>query len=152
MNLHTVSIARAWCTAFRDDRSIQNFAQERYGRAFSLFLGVDMRRGPDEMDTPFIVVFPDAANTGSQRASNSFELSLVVGLFNENIPEIDGISQLSGVVELDELCPLLEKAMRMALPAARVQNVSVEYDILQFPLIMAQVSVTVEETLPIGRR
>ena len=42
--------------------------------------------------------------------------------------------------------------MRMALPKARLQEVTIDYEILEFPLLMALGAVTVEESLPVGGR
>lgn len=62
--LTTVGIARAWANAFRTDRTLIHWGQEHYGRPFSVSIGADMRRPPEEGDAPFLALFPDAVETG----------------------------------------------------------------------------------------
>lgn len=145
-------IARLWAVAITGNRLLIHWAETNYGRRFAVRIGEDMRRPPNEDGAPFITIFPDGGQTGPQRQANTSELGIVAGIADDAWLNEGGIIEMLGLQRLNELCPLLEKAMREALPKARLQEINTEFEILQFPLCMALLSVTVEESLPIGRR
>jgi hypothetical protein len=150
--LTTIRIAQLWGAAFAADKFLTDFAKRYFEKVFMIQVGADMRRPPDDADAPFLAIFPDAAQTGPQRAKNSHELGLVAGIVDEEWLDESGVKTMRGLVRLNELCPLLEKAMRNALPKARVQDIDLEYEILAYPLFLANYSITVEESLPVGGR
>ncbi len=146
-------IARRFANGFADSRLIADWTQRNFDKAFHIQIGADMRRPPSADDAPFIAIFPDSCKTGPQRASVTSEIGLVVGISESEWSESEkGIFEMRGLSLLAELTPLLEAAMRDALPKARLQEVEVEAEITEYPLCMAFISVTIEEPLPIGRR
>lgn len=150
--LSPFDIARAWAQAFMADKNLAHWAVANYGRAFAVQIGADMRRPPAAEDAPFITIFADSSATGPQRNTASSSLSLVIGLDDDKWVEAGGAKELRGLLRLNELCPLVEAAMRLALPRARVQELETDFEILEYPLCMALITATVEEGLPIGRR
>ena len=150
--LTTVGIARAWANALQTDRTLRQWAQEHFGRPFTVSIGADMRRPPDESDAPFLSIFPDAVETAAERSRNRHSLGIVAGIVDDAWTEENGIREMRGLLRLDDLWPLLRRVMDFALPGAKPQEPVVEYEILQFPLLMLLISVTVDESLPIGRR
>lgn len=145
-------IAEMWAAAITADRHLNHWAETHYSRPFAVSIGADMRRPPDEENAPFVTIFPDGCKTGPQRAAYVSNLGIVAGVSDQGWEEGSGIIKMRGLSRLDELCPMLEKAMRMALPGARVQEVETEFEIMEFPLCMALMTITVEESLPVGRR
>lgn len=154
MPLTTFDIAHAFAAAFAADRFLQKFAEETHGRPFHISIGADMRRMPETSMAPFIVIFTDSCISGPQRAESSHELGLVAGIDDDAwVEESNGVLVMRGLHRLSaELCPMMENSMRQAVPKARVQELSVDFDIVQFPLCEALMSVTVQESLPVGRR
>ena len=150
--LTTMRIAECWAQAFVQDRALIAWAEERYGKAFAVQIGMDMRRLPAEEDAPFLVLFPESFSGGPQNAVHTHVLGLVAGIAEKEWAKKNGIATMLGLGYLNELCPLLEKAMRMALPKARLQEVQLEYEISLYPLMEAVYTITVAESLPIGRR
>lgn len=147
-----MDIARLWAASFAGDPFIAQFAETHYSRPFSIQIGADMRRPPSENDAPFIALFPDAGQTGPQLAEAVSEIGIVAGVDDGSWVDVGGVRELGALARLGELCPLLERAMREALPKARMVEIATEFEIMQFPLCMALITVTVEESLPIGRR
>ncbi len=145
-------IARRWAVALEGNRLVNQWAVSNYGRPFAVQIGADLRRPPNEEGAPFIAIFPDGGQTGPQRQTFVSELGIVAGIADGEWTKEGGIKEMRGLKRLGELCPMLEAAMREALPKARLQEVNTEFEILQFPLCQALLSVTVEESLPIGRR
>lgn len=146
------AVTRLWANAFAENRLLKHWAESNYGKPFAIQIGADMRRPPNADDAPFLTLFPDAGQTVPQRAAVSSEIGIVAGVCNEEFVDMGGVLEMLGLARLNELCPLLESAMRDALPKARVQEISTEFEIMQYPLCMALLTVTVEESLPIGRR
>lgn len=147
------AIANAWAYAFTQDEMLAAWAQRVFGRAFFVQIGADMRRLPDSENTPFLLLFPETSVTGPQRDTVEAEVGIVAGIEDGGLePDENGITVMSGLVRLNELCPLLESAMRNALPKARLQGVSTEFVIMQYPLCEAFITVTVEHELPAGSR
>lgn len=146
-------IARLWALAFAADRPLIAWVNDNYGKPFHVQIGADMRRPPAEEDAPYIAIFPDAGTSGPQRQNRDCELGLVAGIADaEWLDDPAGFRELRALARLNHLVPLLENAMRMALPDARLHEVETQYDILQYPLCQAVMTVTVQESLPIGRR
>jgi hypothetical protein len=152
MEMNAINIARTWARAFSDDNTLRAWADVHFDKSISIYVGDDMRRSPDTDKAPFIILFPDSSISGPQRAKNTFEIGFVAGVLDENWQNHGGFLEMRGYQRLEELCPILEKCMRMTLPKARVQNVEIEYEIMEFPLMMALGTVTVEESLPVGGR
>lgn len=147
------AIAERWSLAFVNDRNIAAWAQEYFGKPLAVQIGADMRRSPEADDAPFIAIFPDGSETGPQRQDVTANIGLIVGITDEDFSaNAHGVAVMRGLLRLNELCPLLEKAMREALPKARLQKIATEYEIMQYPLCMIMQTITVEESLPIGRR
>lgn len=96
--LTTVGIARAWANAFRTDRTLIHWGQEHYGRPFSVSIGADMRRPPEEGDAPFLALFPDAVETAAERSRNRHSLGIVAGIVDEEWTEESGIREMRGLV------------------------------------------------------
>lgn len=150
--LTTIDIARLWAAAFAADRHLKHWSEANYERPFMVQIGADMRRPPSAGNAPFITIFPDTTHTGPQRAEHSHELGIVAGILDEEWAEHEGITEMQALLRLNELCPMLEAAMRNSLMQARILEFTTEYEIVEFPLVMALLTITVEETLPVGRR
>lgn len=149
----TLGIARAWSAAFLHDRALKAWAEQHFTRPFSVSIGADMRRPPNEDEAPFIAIFPDAVSSPDDRARNRHELGLVVGISDDGWQETgEGGREMRGLIRLDELWPLLRRVMDFALPGAVPQDASVEYELVEFPLLMLLITATVEQRLPIGGR
>lgn len=148
----TLYILRAWAAALGKDRALTAWAQQHYQKPFALWIGADMRRPPEEADAPFIALFPDLCQTGKERTANRHELGLVIGVADEAMETVDGVQEMRGLLRLDEVWPLIQAALDMALPDALPQEPTVEYELAEFPLVMLLVTVTVEQRLPIGGR
>jgi hypothetical protein len=151
-SLSTIGIAQALASAFSQDRSLIHFSQEHFKKPFMVQVGADMRRPPCEDDAPFIALFPDAHNVGGQGMAHSHELGIVAGIADAEWVDQGGIKTMRGLVRLNELCPMLEKTMRFALPKARGMELDIEFEIALYPLLQAIFTVTIDESSPIGRR
>lgn len=152
MALGIMDIARVYASALTADRLLAHWAQTHFCRPLMVQIGADMTRLPGVDNAPFIVLFADASHTGPQRAESSFDLGLAAGIVDDEWTERDGVREMRGLIRLGELAGLVEKTLRNALQRARMQEYDVEYEIMQFPLCMALASITVEESLPVGRR
>lgn len=152
MSLTPMTIATAWASCFAHDSSLKAWSVQHFGKEFDISIGADMRRQPSEEDAPCMVIFPDAYHVGGQRKDVAHELGLLVGIADDTWISLHGVRTMRALVLLDELCPLIESGMRLALPKARVQDVEVAYEISTYPLVMALFTISVEQSLPVGMR
>jgi hypothetical protein len=156
MALTTMHIARRFMAAFAKNAVIKDWAQTNYGKPFSMFINADPRRKPTEQAAPYIIIFTDGYESGSQSLRRAHALGVMVGVKDDKIvpnPEGGPWLELRGLLRLsDELVPELETIMRSAVSGAKLQELSVEFADINFPLLQAIMNVTVEESLPVGGR
>lgn len=148
----TVGIATLWAAALASSRTLRQWSLDRYGKAVALRVGVDMRRPPDENDAPFIALFPDAVATGPGRKVNEHDIGLLIGLSEEGFENRESVMLMSGTLRLAEVWELVRKALERAVPGVSLGDVSAEYHLVGYPLVMLDVALTASETLPVGRR
>ena len=148
----TVGIATLWAAALVSSRTLRQWSQERFGKAVALRVGVDMRRPPDESDAPFIALFPDSESTGPGRKTNSHEIGLLIGLYDESMETRDGVVTMGGTLRLAEAFELVRKILEQAVPGVSLGDVTAEYNLVGYPLVMLDVAITATESLPVGRR
>ena len=148
----TAGIAARFAAALSTNRPLREWSESHFGKALALRVGVDMRRPPDEADAPFAVFFPDSETTGPGRKGNDHEIGLLIGLSNEAVEDRDGVLHLTGVLQLAECWELARKALEQAVPGVTLGDVSVEYQLVAYPLLMLDAAITATESLPLGRR
>ena len=148
----TVGIATLWATALASSRTLRRWSLDRYGKAVALRVGVDMRRPPDESDAPFIALFPDAVATGPGRKANEHEVGLLIGLSEEGFENREGVMLMTGMLRLAEVWELVRKSVEQAVPGVSLGDVSAEYHLAGYPLVMLDATLTATESLPVGRR
>ena len=111
-----------------------------------------MRRPPDESDAPFIALFPDAVTTGPGRKANEHEVGLLIGLSEEGFENREGVMLMTGMLRLAEVWELVRKTVEQAVPGVSLGDVSAEYHLAGYPLVMLDATLTATESLPVGRR
>jgi len=151
--LTTITIAQSYAQTFLDDANLQAWANKAFGKGMAVHIGVDFQRPPVEADAPWISIFPAAMRTGPQRGSIEHDLVLIVGISDNVITTTGSYSEMRGLKRLScELLPKLQKCMDFALPKARLQEMEVEFEIGNHPLLEAIIFVTVIESRPTGLR
>ena len=148
----TVGIATLWAATLASSRTLRQWSQDHYGKAVALRVGVDIRRSPDESDAPFMALFPDAVTTGPGHKANEHEVGLLIGLSEEGFDDREGVMLMTGTLRLAEVWELARKIIEQAIPGVSLGDVSVEYHLVAYPLVMLDVTLTATENLPIGRR
>ena len=150
MALTTVQLARMCAASLAADKNLAAYAQEYFGKAFSIQLGEDFRRPPAMEDAPFILVFADAVE--SQPLMNTHSLGLLVGINDDVWREHNAVQEMRGLVRLDALLVPIEKNLAFATQQCLRQEGTVQFELINFPLLLMQYDLTLTEKLPIGRR
>ena len=138
----TVGIATLWAAALASSRTLRRWSLDRYGKAVAL----------RESDAPFIALFPDAVATGPGRKANEHEVGLLIGLSEEGFENREGVMLMTGMLRLAEVWELVRKTVEQAVPGVSLGDVSAEYHLAGYPLVMLDATLTATESLPVGRR
>lgn len=153
MAMTTYDIARCFAGQFTTDRNIAAWAQEAFGKPFTVQIGADMRELPTEQDAPYIVILTGGFASGLQKAEVDHVLRVIPGIADGATESVNGVLEYRGLRRLaKELSPMLDSAMRAALPRAKLQEIETEFVLLEFPLLEAFIDVSVTDPQPIGRR
>lgn len=133
-------------------RTLRRWSQDHYGKAVALRVGVDMRRPPDESDAPFVALFPDAVATGPGRKTNEYEIGLLIGLSEEGFENREGVMLMTGTLRFAEVWELVRKTIKQAVPGVSLGDVSIEYHLAGYPLVMLDATLTATEARHMIRR
>ena len=133
-------------------RTLRRWSQDHYGKAVALRVGVDMRRPPDESDAPFVALFPDAVATGPGRKTNEYEIGLLIGLSEEGFENREGVMLMTGTLRFAEVWELVRKTIEQAVPGVSLGDVSIEYHLAGYPLVMLDATLTATEARHMIRR
>lgn len=150
MPLTTMTITRACASALAADKNLQALSAEWFAKPFSVQIGEDFRRPPEMEEAPFMIVFADGVQT--QPTTKTHSIGLLLGIEDEAWIERNGVQEMRGLARLDRLLPCIEKAIDFALPQCSVSESVVQFELVNFPLVLMQYDLTIIEKLPIGRR
>ena len=121
----TVGIATLWAAALASSRTLRRWSLDRYGKAVA---------------------------TGPGRKANEHEVGLLIGLSEEGFENREGVMLMTGMLRLAEVWELVRKTVEQAVPGVSLGDVSAEYHLVGYPLVMLDVTLTATENLPVGRR
>ena len=99
-----------------------------------------------------VALFPDAVATGPGRKANEHEVGLLIGLSEEGFENREGVMLMTGMLRLAEVWELVRKTVEQAVPGVSLGDVSAEYHLAGYPLVMLDATLTATESLPVGRR
>lgn len=139
ITLTTLEICRAWASGLAHNRTFQALAG--VGATWRVRIGADMLKPPTEKDAPFVVLFPDGRAETAEGGVR--EIGVLVGIVDDGWIDTDGVAELAGLARLAELDAVLLEALRQAIPMP-VSGWTVEYDIINFPLLTLNCAATVE--------
>ena len=89
------------------------------------------------------------------QAAEAFEArgsGLLIGLSEEGFENREGVMLMTGTLRLAEVWELVRKTIEQAVPGVSLGDVSAEYHLAGYPLVMLDATLTATESLPVGRR
>jgi|GEM_PF-2639236 hypothetical protein len=153
-----VEMADRFSQALAADAALANWCRAVYGRGPAVRLGVDPGDQPRRVsECPFIVLLPDREQRDLPAGEQRMQLRAVLGVDDDGLQAVQNVQQLRGLVRLSGgMWPAVWRVLADALdngagnPEAR--DVSVYYEVAEFPLLMLVADITIQRRLPVGGR
>lgn len=98
-------------TALRDDEVLQSWCQSEFGKALTVFSGIDDRNPPREEDYPLVALVGVESKRGLFRAKGEWVASLSVGVVNEAVSRVDNLVTYPGQAQVEVLREMAEEAI-----------------------------------------
>ena len=121
------SIVEKWRDAIKNSAAISSFCQEKYGKDLTLFVGFNGKHPPQGHDCPYVVIFPGSKTEGLGEPEYQYMVSLGWAIKQDAVTVTDGVHEVLGVKESDQLGQLLYGAIAEA--SANYPVTHAEYDI-----------------------
>jgi hypothetical protein len=121
-----IDLARELLGKVRDNADITTWSQAKYGKGLTLFLGYDQKASPETMASacPFVMIGEGQKESGLE-SQKTATLSLTWGISTPDVATTDGITELAGSRQSEELGDLI---------VAAISVVEAEYTVTEMEL------------------
>ena len=110
----TVEVLQAMSNALADDAALNSWCTEQFGKAPSVFLGIDEIRPPAEEEYPVIALVGVEQARGQDRRELEWRVFLGVGVVNDEITQSGSLRTRTGFLQAETLRELAENALYRA--------------------------------------
>lgn len=110
----TTEVLQAMSNALADDAALNSWCTAQFGKAPSVFLGIDENRPPAEEDYPVIALVGVEQARGQDRRELEWRVFLGVGVVNDEIIQSGSIRTRSGFLQAETLREVAENALYRA--------------------------------------
>lgn len=110
----TTEVLQAMSNALANDAALNSWCTEQFGKAPSVFLGIDENRPPAEEDYPVIALVGVEQARGQDRRELEWRVFLGVGVVNDEIIQSGSIRTRSGFLQGETLREFAENALYRA--------------------------------------
>lgn len=151
--IRLMDIARKQAKALRDSEPIKRFCLEKYGKLPQIRLGYNAKRSPGKDDCPVILIPRVYKAEGEDE--NPFRYITLIGwmVCNDEETEVDGIQELVGLDECDQLGQLIYETICHLNRSHPVSSSVYELEAVEFfPQILGEMQLTIDVTRTIGAR
>ena len=123
--MNTITLIRSLRDAVLNDREINAWCDDYYGRKIKVLIGLDERNPPGQDDYPLVHLFPNTKTTGLAVEAKQYALGVTVGLYDES-PAEDG--EMPQLALLEELKDKVQQKILAALPSMICQRIDCTYE------------------------
>lgn len=110
----TTEVIQAVSNALVGDTTLNSWCTAQFGKAPSVFLGIDENRPPAEEDYPLIAVVGVEQVRGQDRRELEWRVFLGVGVVNDEITQSGSVRTRTGILQAETLRELAENALYRA--------------------------------------
>jgi len=110
----TAEVLQAIRDALAGDAALNAWCVEQFGKAPSVFLGIDENRPPAEEDYPLVALVGIEQVRGQDRRELEWRVFLGVGVVNDEITESGTVRTSTGFLHAETLRELAENALYRA--------------------------------------
>ncbi len=159
-----IEISLYLARALTDSKVLEAAAMEAFGKPLYICVGFDPRKAEWGKHSPFAAFIP--GSTGKEGSGRQVLVrestirphmaTLMLGVTESDADDVFGVPTLQGLTWLSANMEAAIAAMQQALPKAltgfRLEDPEIEFNFENYPLIFAELALTVRENLPIGSR
>lgn len=143
-------IVKKWRDKLAQSPEIVNYCQEKYGKAPTIYVGVNLKKPPTENDCPYIVILPGASREG-ETEQNEYVVNIGWAIRNDRIITVGNIQELAGIAEVSKFGELILDAVVEANPSYPVTQIITSIEPVEFfPQLVGEMELTIEIDQVIG--
>ena len=121
------SIVEKWRDAIKYSSAISSFCQTKYGKPLTLYVGFNGKNPPKAENCPFAVIFSGTKTEGLGEPEYQYMVSIGWAILQDDVTITNGVHEVIGAKESDQLGQLLYEAIAEASTNYPVTHV--EYDV-----------------------
>jgi len=109
--MKTTELLEKLANILADDQDIKTFCQAQFGRAQTVYLGVNPESPPEQDEYPVIILFYAERTKGESNALIQFLIEVGIAVYNEEIRTDANKKIFSGLEQVEDLRELVETAI-----------------------------------------
>ncbi|MFZ5586142.1 MAG: hypothetical protein ACOZHQ_09455 [Thermodesulfobacteriota bacterium] len=132
--------------AIKNDDAIAAWCQAEFGKALSIFVGIDQRNPPGPDQCPLAIIQPDHAvdGDGLEERVKRYTLEVQWAVSNEATASSGGVTELAGLAQVDRLGQLIWDALADCHPNLELSSADIEVEpVAFFPMVVAGAAITI---------
>lgn len=140
--------------ALSRNAALTAWAHAAYGKAQRVYVNIDMRNPPGELNCPYVLLRPLMASYGRAATQKTMDYELMCSIYDENWtldPETNAV-EYAGVQRCMDMLDLVVAAIAAVNTGnALLQQISAEFETIEFfPFFMAGCPISLVEPLTIS--
>lgn len=154
--MNTTTLLNLFRDAINNNETITGWCMSYYGRAQTLYKGMDQRNPPGEALYPIIHLYPISKSTGHAEESTIHGIGVTCGIYDDDHTRTQGdngeVWEYDGIDRLEAFRKLIEGEILSAVPDdVLVDRLSIEYETIEFfPFLLASMELTLSQPHVIG--
>ena len=154
MTVSLKTTLKSFKDALSRNAALTAWAHSNYGRAQRVYVNIDLRNPPGELNCPYALLRPLAATYGRAATQKTMDYELMCCLYDEAWtldPETNAV-EYAGVQRCMDMLDLAVAAIAAVDTGnALLQQISAEFETIEFfPFFMAGAPISLVEPLPIS--
>lgn len=145
------SIVSKWRDAIKNNAAIEAYCQAKYGKSLKIYVSIDKKEPPRDVDCPYVILFPGEKNEGLDQPEYSYAVTIGWAIYNKTKTTVDNVVEYVGASEVDELGQMIYGAIATLNPSYPASSLYYTIETYQhFPQMVGQMVVTLDVPITMG--